>query len=178
MIKKHPTILFYLLCLALLLIISSNVLFTNTMFVDGLIYSTISHNLSLGIGSIWDLHFTKTMYNDFHEHPPLAMYIQSWFYPVFGESRLVDKIHSLTMIILHAFLIIQLWKTISKSKEISWVPVLLWVVTPVVFWSSSNNMLENTLSLFTTLSVLFIFKSQQKQWFLLLTIAYKIAYVF
>jgi 4-amino-4-deoxy-L-arabinose transferase-like glycosyltransferase len=166
MIKKHPTILFYLLCLALLLIISSNVLFTNTMFVDGLIYSTISHNLSLGIGSIWDLHFTKTMYNDFHEHPPLAMYIQSWFYPIFGESRLVDKIHSLTMIILHAFLIIQLWKTISKSKEISWVPVLLWVVTPVVFWSSSNNMLENTLSLFTTLSVLFMFKSQQKQWFL------------
>lgn len=159
MIKKHPIILFYLLCLALLLIISSNVLFADTMFVDGLIYSTISHNLSRGIGSIWDLHFTKSMFNHFHEHPPLAMYIESWFYHFFGESRFVDKIHTITMTFIHAILIVQLWKTISKSKEISWVPVLLWVLTPVVFWSSSNNVLENTLSIFTTLSVLFIFKS-------------------
>lgn len=162
MIKKYPAILFYILCLAVLLIIASNLLFADTMFVDGLIYSTISHNLSLEIGSVWDLHFTKSMFNHFHEHPPLAMYIESWFYRFLGESRFVDKIHTLTITLLNAVLIVQLWKTISKTKEISWVPVLLWLLTPVVFWSSSNNVLENTLSIFTTLSVLFIFKSQLK----------------
>jgi 4-amino-4-deoxy-L-arabinose transferase-like glycosyltransferase len=141
------------------------------MFMDGLFYSAISHNLSMGIGSFWDLHFSKTLFKHFHEHPPLAMLIESWFFELFGDSRFVDKIHTLVMTLFNAALIVQLWKTTSQKKEISWVPVFLWMLTPIVFWSSSNNVLENTLSIFTTLSVIFIFKSHVKRHYLYILIS-------
>jgi 4-amino-4-deoxy-L-arabinose transferase-like glycosyltransferase len=42
-----------------------------------------------------------------------------------------------------------------------WLPLLIWIITPTVFWASYNNLLENTLTIFTSLSILFYFESQE-----------------
>lgn len=166
MFKKNPILPFYLLFFGIFLLLAGRYLFADTMFMDGMIYSTIAHNIAIGKGSIWNLYFTGTMYQEFHEHPPLAMALESVYFQLFGSSRIVDKIYTFSTTIFTAIAIVQLWKTISPKKELSWTPLLFWIFVPVVFWSSSNNLLENTLTVFTTLSVIYIVKGQTKnKWF-------------
>ncbi len=128
------------------------------MFMDGLYYSTIARNLSNGLGTFWNPYFTATCLTDFHEHPPLALGIQSVFFTLFGESRLIDKLYSILTVVFVGYIILKIWAALKYQH--GWVPLLLWLCTPLVTWASSNNMLENTLTIFTSLSVLFYLKSQ------------------
>lgn len=165
MSKKVP---FYLFVVGLFLLIISPNLLSDGMFMDGLIYSTIAHNLSNGIGSFWNPEFTKTCMTSFHEHPPLAFGLQSLFYDVFGESRYIDKIYSLFTFIVVGFILLKIWKQLNLKN--GWLPLLLWISSPLVSWASSNNMLEGTLSIFTSSSVLFylIYLKEKKYLFLIL----------
>jgi 4-amino-4-deoxy-L-arabinose transferase-like glycosyltransferase len=64
-----------------------------------------------------------------------------------------------------------IWFKISEKKyrKLSWLPLLFFVVTPLSIWCVSNNMLENTMMIFTSLAVLFILKSlDNKRWLYLL----------
>lgn len=47
--------------------------------MDGLFYSSIARNLSNGVGTFWQTHFSNTLFPRFYEHPPLALGIQSLF---------------------------------------------------------------------------------------------------
>lgn len=144
---------FYSFVWGIFLIIVCQNIFSNGMFLDGLIYSTVSKNLSNGAGTFWNLHFTETLMSDFHEHPPLAFGLQSIFYTFFGESRFVDKAYSIFTVLIAAIVIVKIWQALGYKH--GWLPLLLWLITPTVFWTSYNNLLENTLSIFTLLSVLF-----------------------
>jgi len=159
--KITPTLPFYLFVIGIFLIIVSPTLLSDGMFMDGLIYSTIAHNLSNGIGSFWNPHFTATCLTDFHEHPPLAFGIQSIFYILLGGSRFIDKLYSFITFVLVGYIILKIW-TILNYKH-GWIPLLFWLLTPLVIWACSNNMLENTLSVFTSLSILFYLKSQNRK---------------
>jgi 4-amino-4-deoxy-L-arabinose transferase-like glycosyltransferase len=97
--------------------------------------------------------------SDFHEHPPLAFGIQSIFYRVLGESRYVDKLYSLFTVIITGYIIVRIWKNLGYRN--GWLPVFIWILTPTVFWASYNNLLENTLTIFTSLSVLFCLRNQK-----------------
>lgn len=167
--KISPALPFYLFAIGLFLIIVSPSLLSDGMFMDGLIYSTLAHNLSNGIGSFWNPHFTATCLTDFHEHPPLAFGIQSIFFTLFGESKYIDKFYSFMTFVVVGFIIVRIC-TILKYKH-GWVPLLFWLLTPLVIWACSNNMLENTLSVFTSLSILFYLKSQngKKYFFIFLS---------
>jgi 4-amino-4-deoxy-L-arabinose transferase-like glycosyltransferase len=151
--EYYPTLPFYLFTAGLFLIIVSKDLLSNGMFLDGLIYSTVSKNLADGIGSFWNPHFTATFLSDFHEHPPLAFGIQSLFYNLLGESRYIDKLYSLLTVIIVGYVILRIWKRLGYRN--GWIPLFIWILTPTVFWASYNNLLENTLTIFTSLSVLF-----------------------
>ena len=151
------TLPFYLFVAGVFLIIVCHGIFSNGMFLDGLIYSTVSKNLSDGIGTFWNPHFTTTCMPEFHEHPPLAFGIQSTFYSLFGESRIVDRIYSLLTVVIAGYIIRKIWKTLGYKY--GWVPLFLWIITPTVFWASYNNLLENTLTVFTSLSILFYLKN-------------------
>jgi 4-amino-4-deoxy-L-arabinose transferase-like glycosyltransferase len=107
--------------------------------------------------------------SDFHEHPPLAFGLQSVFFRLFGESRFVDRAYSILTLIIAGFIILKIWKT-SGYKN-GWIPLLIWLITPTVFWTSYNNLLENTLTIFISLSVLFYLKNQEnnKLYFILLS---------
>jgi 4-amino-4-deoxy-L-arabinose transferase-like glycosyltransferase len=156
-----PTWHFYLFVAGVFLIIVSPNLFSHGMFMDGLIYSSVAKNMANGIGTFWNPHFTATFMPNFHEHPPLALGLQSIFFRLFGESRLVEKFYSLLMVLIVAIIISKIWKTLHYKY--AWFPLLLWLSTPVVAWACCNNMLENTLTVFILLSVLFYLKSLQNK---------------
>ncbi|MGY0407078.1 MAG: glycosyltransferase family 39 protein [Polaribacter sp.] len=132
------------------------------MFLDGVTYSAISKNLANGYGSFWEPHYTKTLFTSFHEHPPLVFIIESYFFKLFGNAFYTERIFSLATALLTAFGIIKCWKLLSDPSEIKinyWLPILIWLSVPLVSWSYKNNMLENTMGVFTIFSVYFILKA-------------------
>jgi len=133
------------------------------MFMDGLIYATVSHNLANGIGSFWDLFLTETLYKHFHEHPPLAMGIQSLFFKLFGNSIYIERIYSVSTILISATIINKIWKRVAipNYRSLAWLALLFTALIPLITWSATNNMLENTMMIFTLLSILFIIKSTE-----------------
>jgi 4-amino-4-deoxy-L-arabinose transferase-like glycosyltransferase len=146
---------------ALFIILISPHILSDRMFMDGQWYATIARNMAYGDGSFWHLKLTETLYPQFHEHPPMAMGIASLFYSLLGQSYWVDKLYSLAIILLNAYIIILLWKNLVPTlyHSYAWIPLLLWISVPLIFWTATNNMLENTLMLFTHLSVLCLIKS-------------------
>lgn len=141
---------YLLIVIALFLGINGASLFSEGMFMDGLIYSTISRNLAEGQGSFWYLYFSSTFLNDFHEHPPLAMGLEAVFYKIFGDSIYVERFYSLFIYMSSLFLMARIWIILVKEeyKHLYWLPLLLFSIIGVVGWSVSNNMLENTMTLF------------------------------
>jgi 4-amino-4-deoxy-L-arabinose transferase-like glycosyltransferase len=155
---------FYLFVAGVFLLIVYQDILSNGMFLDGLIYSTVSKNLANGIGTFWNPHFTSTCLPEFHEHPPLAFGIQSLFYSLLGESRFIDRLYSLLTVFITGYVILKIWKV--SGYKYGWLPLFIWLITPTVFWASYNNLLENTLTVFISLSILFYLKNQEKRSFL------------
>ena len=168
MFKNAPTrnkqIYFYLIVIGLFLIIISPDLLSDGMFVDGLMYAAIAKNLANGIGSFWDLHLSDTLDPHFFAHPPLAFGLQSLGFKLFGDSLLVERIYSISTFFITGIIIIQIWKQVVEktAEQLSWLPLLLWGAIPLVNWAASNNMLENSMMIFTSLAILWIIKSRTK----------------
>ncbi len=162
MLKNKNNLPFWIFAFTLFVGLLLPYLLQNGMFMDGVTYASISKNMANGSGSFWEPHYTQTLYSTFNEHPPLAFGIQSIFFNLFGDSIYTERIFSFVMALLSMLGIVLIWKTLFKNSEIeklSWIPVLLWIATPVVHWSFRNNMLENTLTMFTLFSVYFILRA-------------------
>jgi hypothetical protein len=129
------------------------------MFLDGVTYSSISKNLANGIGSFWKPHFTKTMDPIFYGHPPLVFGIESLFFRILGCGIYTERIYTFLTAVLTAIGIVLTWRIFNiqiNFRNYSWLPVLLWIITPLVMWSYKNNLLENTMGVFTLFSIYFI----------------------
>lgn len=153
-----------------MLILTVATLIKHGMFMDAMLYTSVSHNLSHGIGTFWLPYFDEYNVADlssFHEQPPLAFGIQSLFFRLLGDSMYVERFYTFFTMCVNAFLINILWKEITKDtptlKPFGWLAILLWITIPVCFWSYSNNMHENTMSMFTLSAVLFSYKALQSQ---------------
>lgn len=138
-------------------------LLTEGMFMDGLLYGVISRNLAEGVGTLWKPVLTPTMTPDlFCDHPPLVFGIQSLFFRVLGDYILVEKAYSFFTAIVSGGLIVALWRRFTKPSHelmnLAWLPVLFWTMIPLVTWSYSHNMLENTLSIFTLVTALVLLR--------------------
>ncbi|MPM26250.1 hypothetical protein SDC9_72751 [bioreactor metagenome] len=165
---QNPHSPFILLTLCIMIVLTLPVLIQDGMFMDSVLFTSVSHNLSQGIGSFWFPQFSpRNLAIDgvpgFLEQPPLGYFIQSLFFRVFGDSMYVERFYTFLTMIISAWIITLLWKEIFRShgdlKKMIWLPVLLWITIPVCFWSYSNNMLENTMGLFTLCAVLFAYKA-------------------
>lgn len=135
--------------------------------MDGMIYATVAKKLADGTGTLWNLELYNPQIDSYRDQPPLGIWIQSLFFLILGNSIYTERIFSFLTLIVNAFLIVKLWNVINRNSEtsqkIGWLPVVFWIIIPVCFWSFSNNMMENTLSIFILLSVIFIFKNFQTQ---------------
>ena len=151
--------------IGLWLILVSGSLLSEGMFVDGVTYAAISRNMAQGMGSFWSPFYTATLYPVFHQHPPLALALESLFFRLFGDSVAVEKLYSVFVFMLTGLLMCFVWKKMSGDMKSSWLPLLLWVSMPVVAWSATNNLLEGTMSVFVMASVLFMMNGfEGKKW--------------
>jgi 4-amino-4-deoxy-L-arabinose transferase-like glycosyltransferase len=151
---------------SLFVVIISTNLFSDGMFLDGLLYASISRNMAEGIGSFWKPHLSNTLFNEFYEHPPLALGLQSLWFKLLGDSIYVERFFSLATYIITGFLMALIWKKLTGSVKNGWIPIFLWILIDVVLWSVSNNMLENTMTIFVCLSFLLYLNSFNKTRFL------------
>lgn len=163
-LEKHHY--FYLFVGFLFLGIVSVNLFSDGMFLDGLLYADISRNMADGLGSFWQPHLSHNLFNEFYEHPPLALGLQSLGFRLFGNSIFVERFYSLITFIVVGYLMVLIWEKLTSEKKNGWIPLLLWIIVNSVTWSAANNMLENTMSIFICLSVLFYLKSFNENRFL------------
>ncbi|TAL75462.1 MAG: hypothetical protein EPN88_03325 [Bacteroidetes bacterium] len=162
---------FWLFTFSVAIILTIPKLIQDGMFLDGMLYTCVSHNLGNGIGTFWSPEYSPSYFNAgshfFHEHPPLVFGIQSLFFRIFGNSMYVERFYILLTLFISAFLIKHLWKSIFRNdqnlKSISWLPVFFWITIPSCSWSYSNNMMENTMGIFTLCAVIFIYKSVESE---------------
>lgn len=126
------------------------------MFLDGVTYAAISKNMANGIGEFWAPQYVNN--GEFWGHPPLALGMQGLFFKLFGNGFYVERIYSLFTAILTAYSLSLCWR-LFKLKESAWMPILIWISIPIIFWSYQNNMLENTMTPFALLSCYFILKT-------------------
>ncbi len=163
-ISKTLNLAFYILSFSLFLGISAPQLFTDGMFMDGLLYSAIAHNLAIGYGSLWDLNFSRTFITHFYGHPPLQIWLQAGLFKIFGNSIYIERFYSFFSYLVTGFIMVKLWQNIVgvKYKKTGWLPLLFWVIIPLTTWAVANNILENTLQIFTLSAVLFLFKSRKR----------------
>lgn len=138
------------------------------MFLDGVFYANISRNLAVGMGDIWSMQYSLTQNRLFCGHPFLVFWIQSFFFKLLGDSFLTERFFTLINAILSAGCIHVLWQTLFPNQHrwsFSWLPIFLWLTIPLTFWAYRNNILENTLTIFTLLSTICIIKAiDQRDW--------------
>lgn len=151
---------FQFLTLSIFLILLLPWLIQDGMFMDGIIYATVAKNLAYGQGSWWHLHLTNFLSDQYYDQPPLTIWITSFFFKVLGKGLYTERIYSFLTAIINLILIRKIWKIIFNNEkplqEFWWLPVLFWIICPACFWSFTNNMQENTMSIFILSSVIFL----------------------
>ena len=159
----HADYGFWLLTVAIFIGLIVPVLIREGMFMDGQQYACVAKNLANGNGSFWFPVLSDTWWKagsaNFMEHPPLVYGLQSICFKVFDNSIYSERIYSFLTAIFHLILISKIWKTIYKSNNYSWYPVFLLLTMPIISWSFQNNIMENTMSVFTLVTMLFLLKS-------------------
>ncbi|MFT4696285.1 MAG: 4-amino-4-deoxy-L-arabinose transferase-like glycosyltransferase [Urechidicola sp.] len=162
---------YYLIVIFLFIGITSMSLFSEGMFMDGLLYSAISNNMANGLGSFWQPYLSNSIFPEFYEHPPLAIGLQSLWFSLFGDSVLVERFYSLFTYLLTGIGLVSVWVQLGKSIKTGWIPLFFWLMVSNVIWAVSNNMLENTMAVFVIFSAWSYLKGIQKQNFLFIILA-------
>lgn len=139
-------------------------MFGKGMFMDGVLYAIISQNVAQDICGLWSLKITESLYPHFNEHPPLVFALQSFYFKHLGNHYWVERLYSLSTIILSSYLIVKLYRLVCRielgeNPSPAWV-LLLWISVPVVNRCAQNNMLENTMLVFVLGSVWAYLKAQ------------------
>ena len=171
---------FWLLLIGLFLVLVSNSLLTEGMFFDGVTYASISRNMAEGQGTFWNPYYTQTVYPEFRQHPPLALGMEALVFKAFGDHLWVEKTYSVLMFFLSALLIALIWKRTTNNLRWAWLPLLFWLAMPLVTWSVTNNLLENTMSVFVLLSVYLMIISYQRNhkfWLMLSAVTLLLAFL-
>jgi 4-amino-4-deoxy-L-arabinose transferase-like glycosyltransferase len=139
-----------LLCLGLIFCLSGNHLFDQTMFMDGGIYTDVSLNMMSGDGGFWNPKYTE-VWNPFYEHPPLAFKLQSFVLYMSGAPLWGDAIYGIICFVFTFVAIVKIFKTIAGvDNKVGMLPIFILLTCPLVWWSIGNNILENTMMVFTT----------------------------
>lgn len=154
--KKISLPYYFIAALSALLWLPS--LLTKGMFMDGIYNAIFAQNLANGISTFWAPQTNDYSNPAYWNNPPLSMLTLGWYYKIWGDHFVVDKIYSLSCAVIQLLLLAWTWKIFwHQEKEIGqyfWLPCLLWLISPLTSWCYSNNMMENTMSVFTTSAVI------------------------
>jgi hypothetical protein len=161
---------FWLLVLSIVFGLTLPILIQDAMFQDGMLYSCVAHNMGTGFGSFWFPQYSTLNLEgipSFHEQPPLVFGLQALLYWCFGDSMYIERFYTFAMIVLNILLTNRLWKDIFVDqpafRPLGWLPVLFWIMIPVCYWSYQQNMIENTVSVFTLSAVILSLRAVKKE---------------
>lgn len=149
---RLPDRLGLLLTLAVFLTLLLPSLLQRGMFVDGVTYAAIARNMAFGEGSFWMPVYVTLPDSVFFDHPPLAFGLEALLFRLLGDHFLVERLYSFLTALLSALGIILIWNELPGREERRtdfWIPLLLWISLQTVSWCLKNNMLENSLGMFT-----------------------------
>ncbi len=137
------------------------------MFMDGVYDALLAQNLYLGLSTFWAPQCVFYSQPAYWDNPPLSMWMLSTCYKIFGNHYQVERIYSFACAVVQLSLIAILWRALfsenEKIKRYAWLPCLFWLVSPLIGWSYSNNLMENTMALFTTAALIICVKYVQIQ---------------
>ncbi|MEZ4967782.1 MAG: glycosyltransferase family 39 protein [Saprospiraceae bacterium] len=133
------------------------------LFGDGLLYASMARNLAEGKGSMWAPWFSSGYWLEFasgapyFENPPLMLWLQAGFFHLFGDHWWVEKLYSLLLFVLNAWLIVRAWEVPLRGtvyqKRFGWIPLLCWYFTMPAIWGNPNNLMDNNLLGFCLLAL-------------------------
>lgn len=131
------------------------------VFFDGALYGAYARNLAEGIGSFWNTVSWPGATSPVRDQPPLAFFLESYFFRALGNRFFVEGLYGIVCLYLTLAAINRLQHTLPQGEEtvkkqqlVAW-PVALYLTLPIVLWASRNNMIENTLTVFTTWATYF-----------------------
>lgn len=152
LLYKKGTLFPFLLVISAFLILFCSQILEKSMFIDGVWYANIARNLSTGDGSFWFPQFSETIFSAFHEHPPLVFGIQAFFFSLFGDIFLAERIFNSVQYLTIAFLIYRLWQHLfgqdQQMRKLWFLPIIFWQVNLVNYYYLPANVLDTTLCLF------------------------------
>ncbi len=166
MLSRTRNLPMWLFTIAIFLAPTLPRLVTEGTFLDGLLYAVLSRNMAEGIGTFWQPVVAPTLFSPFFcDHPPLAFGLQSLFFRACGDHLWVESLYSLATATATAAIMVGIWRRLTRTTEtlrpLAWLPVLFWVSVPLVSWSTANNMLENTLTVFMLGAVILLIDSMR-----------------
>lgn len=170
--SKQQAAPFFLLVVSIFTLVFGFNLWTRGLFVDGIYYGAIAQNLMDGYGNWWKLSPTTHYEDPFFGHPPLGIWMLSYFMQLFERAFWVERIFSLFNLILLLWGVAKLWTLTAKPTSIlsTWWVWLLWLCIPINIWSFQQNMLENPMTVFLVWSVYWSLRAVEKNqlWLLFL----------
>ena len=128
------------------------------MFLDGLVYASVSRNLALGRGSLWAPRMSETLLDPFYEHPPFFFWVQSLPFHL-GQSEWVEKGFGIAALLLSIWLLFRLIDEVAPASRDSVLLVKAlavgpWLLSGLTAWIYANNALESLLTPLTLAAVL------------------------
>lgn len=138
------------------------------LFGDGLLYASMSRNMSENIGSFWRPYFSSSYWIEnmpatYYENPPLMLWVQSLLFRCTGDHWWVEKLFSFLVLILNLFFFRFLWRVLFTNqpelKKYWYLVVFFWYIIPVVIWGNVNNLMDNLLLSFCLAAVALTLKS-------------------
>ncbi|MFA6806773.1 MAG: glycosyltransferase family 39 protein [Bacteroidales bacterium] len=164
--KNFP---FYILTFSIFLLIISPFIFSRGMFVDGIVYANFSKNYAIGEASFLHPFFSETYLLNFNSHPPMFFFLQGQAFKIFGTSFLVERFYSIICIVITGIITMKIYKKLDLKTR--FLPLFFLISIPLITWSATNNIIENTLIIFTTLSALFYLSSLNNKRFIFVILA-------
>jgi len=153
----RPQLALYLLIIAIAASLWLPNLFTYGMFLDGVINANVAKQYANGVGSFFSLQECNCPNGSYIGHPPLAFAMQAVIFKACGSAFYMDKVYSLLCALAQLLLIGVLWLKAAPQpaiRRLAWLPCLLWLLSPIISWGYSSNLLENTMSMFTTATLI------------------------
>lgn len=151
---KNIHLPFLLLTLAAFIFLIVGRLVCDNMFIDGVLYNSVAHNLAHGRGTFWFPHFAKNTMSFFHEQPPLTFFIESLFFRI-SDTPWTERVYSAFTFCVCAWLIAAIWRSVAapELRAFAYLPVLSLLAIPCANYAFSNCLEENTMSMFVLASV-------------------------
>jgi hypothetical protein len=138
------------------------------MFFDGVTYSGIARQLSLGMGELWSPCYSPYLTPEFFSHLPIWIGWHSIFFLILGDHWWVDGVFQMVNLVLTLIAMYWLWMEVWRSQPPESRPnfhivIWLWLTVPIVLWTFRNNLLEIGVSFFALLAVGATFRAMRSQ---------------